>query len=97
MPRRFKVRFLFFLSSHQTKLIFFLVDTGDDPRVLNGTADAYLATFLPGGTSNATVKAEAADDDDDDEEDEKPAAKKRKAPVVKKEKVVKQAKLVFAK
>lgn len=66
--------------------------SGDDPRVLNGTADAYVAKFLPGGVSDPkAIKDEPEEDDDDDDGDEKPA-KKRKAPAPKKEKVVKTMK-----
>lgn len=66
---------------------------GNDPRVLNGTADAYIKTFA----SSAASKAKK-EDGEDGEEDEKPDTKgKRKAPPAKKESGAKQTKLSFAK
>ncbi|KAK4697298.1 cryptochrome, partial [Phenoliferia sp. Uapishka_3] len=67
---------------------------GDDPRVLNGTADAVLATF-----SGAAELGAVKNEDDSDEEKPKKSPVKRKAPT-KVPKAVdakpsKQAKLAF--
>lgn len=71
-----------------TKLTSELHYSGDNLRVLNGTADAYLATF----SSGAGVKAEPGSDGEEDE-DSKPSVK-RKISKVKAEAKPKDAKKV---
>lgn len=78
---------------------------GDNAKVLNGTADAYIASFFVAAPAAATTDAGSGSEDEDEKKPKTGAGAKRKPAAAKKEtkvKVVvekgaKQTKLSFAK
>lgn len=74
-----------------------IAHAGDNPKVLNGTADAHIATFFVPAAVKEENDGAKDHDDEDGEEDVKPVKGKRAAAPKKEkaEKGPKQAKLAF--